>query len=99
MIISLASQGAVAPTDLDTINRAFLAKAERRMPGIRLKQSEIFICKLLDIRGQRIVASPERLQRMSSHGSGAKLPESISASIFSSVFSCFPPGEKSSSIS
>jgi hypothetical protein len=27
------------------------------------------------------------------------LPESISASIFASAFSCFPPGEKSSSIS
>jgi hypothetical protein len=64
MTVSLASQGAVAPTDLDTINCAFLAKAERRMPRVRLKQSEIFIRKLLDMRGQQIVGSPERLQRV-----------------------------------
>ena len=43
MTVSLASQGTVAPTDLDNVNCAFLAKAERRMPRISLKQSEIFI--------------------------------------------------------
>jgi hypothetical protein len=64
MTVSLASQGAVAPTDLDSINCAFLAKAKRRMPRISLKQSEIFIRKPLDMRGEQIVASPERLQRV-----------------------------------
>jgi hypothetical protein len=64
MTVSLASQGAVAPTDLDSINCPFLAKAERRMPRISLKQSEIFIRQLLDMRGQQIVAFPERLQRV-----------------------------------
>jgi hypothetical protein len=64
MTVSLASQRAIAATDLDSVNCAFLAKAERRMPGISLKQSEIFVRKLLDMRGQQIVASPERLQRV-----------------------------------
>ena len=64
MTVSLASQCAVAPTDLDSINCAFLAKAKRRMPRIGLEQGEIFICKLLNMRRQQIVASPERLQRV-----------------------------------
>src|SRR5262249_10334565 len=37
--------------------------------------------------------------RVRDHGSGVKSPASISASIFSSAFSCLPPEEKSSSIS
>ena len=64
MTVSLASQCAVAPTDLDSINCAFLAKAERRMPRVSLKQSEIFMRKLLDMHWEQIVASPERLQRV-----------------------------------
>jgi hypothetical protein len=41
MTVSLASQCAIAPTDLDSVNCAFFAKAERRMAWISLKQSEI----------------------------------------------------------
>jgi hypothetical protein len=72
-----------------------LAKAQGGVPRIRLKQSELLISELLNAHWKLFVG----LQRMGSHGSGVKLPESISASIFPSAFSCFPPGEKSSSIS
>jgi hypothetical protein len=55
MTVSFASQGAVAPTDLDRVNCAFLAKTDRRMSRISLKQTEIFIRELLDVRGQQVV--------------------------------------------
>src|SRR5881296_2199765 len=69
------------------------------MPWIFLEQREIFIGKLLNMLRELLVAFPERRQRMGDHGNGVKLPASISASIFSSAFSCLPPGEKSFSIS
>jgi hypothetical protein len=37
MTVPLASQCTVAPTDLDSVNCAFLAKAERRTPRISFK--------------------------------------------------------------
>jgi hypothetical protein len=64
MTIPLTSQRAIAPTNLDGKDRAFFTKPERGMPGVRLKQGEIFICELLDMRGESLVASPERPQRM-----------------------------------
>lgn len=64
MTVSLASQCTVTATDLDSVNSAFLAKAQGGVPRIRLKQSEIFIRKLLNVRWKFFVALPERLQRM-----------------------------------
>jgi hypothetical protein len=69
------------------------------MPAIRLEQRELLIRKSLNMLRELMVTPPERLQRVRSHRSGVKLPESISASIFSRAFSCFPPEEKSFSIS
>src|SRR5437773_11304519 len=69
------------------------------MSGIFLKQREIFIGQFLDVLRESLVALPEGRQCMGPHGSAVKLPASIWASILSRVFSCLPPGEKSSSIS
>src|SRR4029453_11353872 len=69
------------------------------MSRIPLEQREIFIGKLLDMLWKPLITFPERRQRMRDHGRGVKLPASISASIFSSVPSCLPPGEKASLIS
>jgi hypothetical protein len=64
------------------------------MSRIPLEQREILIGKLLNMFWKPLIAFPESRQRMRGHGSGVKLPASISASIFSSAFSCLPPGEK-----
>src|SRR5438876_10117707 len=69
------------------------------MSRVLVEQREIFIGQLLDVLRELFIAFPERGQRVRRHGSGVKLPASISASIFLSAFSCLPPGEKSSSIS
>src|SRR6266478_7221370 len=69
------------------------------MSRVLIEQRKIFIGQLLDVLRELLIAFPERGQRMRGHGSGVKLPASISASTFLSVFSCLPPGEKSSSIS
>src|SRR6266481_7806890 len=69
------------------------------MLGIFLEQREIFTGYLLDVLRESLVVFPKRRQRMGAHGSGVKLPASISASIFSNAFACLPSGEKSSSIS
>jgi len=69
------------------------------MSRIGFEQNEIFIGELLNMHRELLVAFPESRQRVWRHGSGVKLPESISASIFSTAFSCFPPGEKFSSSS
>src|SRR5436853_7211427 len=69
------------------------------MLGICLEQGEIFIGQRLYVLRESLVVFRKRRQRMGVHGNGVKLPASISRSIFSSIFSCLPPGEKSSSIS
>jgi hypothetical protein len=64
MTVALASQCTVTATDLDGVNNAFLAKAQGGVPRIRLKQNELLIRELLNVRWKLFVALPERLQRM-----------------------------------
>jgi hypothetical protein len=60
--VSLASQGAVAPADLDCVHGTFFTEAQRRMPGISFEQREVLVRQLLNGRGQLVVALPEGLQ-------------------------------------
>jgi len=59
MTVALASQGTVAATDLDSVDGAFPAEAQGWVPRVRLKQSELFVCKFLDVRRKLLVAFPE----------------------------------------
>jgi hypothetical protein len=60
--VTLASDGAVTATDFDAVNTAFFAEAQRWMSRIRLKKSEIFVGKLLNVLGQLVITLPERRQ-------------------------------------
>ncbi len=64
MTVPLASEGAVAAADFDSVDSTFLAKAQGGVPRIRLKQGEVFIGKLLNMRREPLVAFPERPQRV-----------------------------------
>jgi hypothetical protein len=55
MSVSFASEGAVAPTDLDAVDCTFLGKTQGGMPGIGLEQSEILVCELLNVRWKPVV--------------------------------------------
>lgn len=57
--VTLASQGTITATDLNRVDRAFLAKAQRWMPRIRLKQGELLVRELLNVCGKLLVALPE----------------------------------------
>jgi hypothetical protein len=47
--IPLASNSAIAAADFYSVNSAFLAEAQRRVPRIRFKQREIFIGEFLNV--------------------------------------------------
>src|SRR5438552_18407708 len=67
------------------------------MPWIGFEEREILLRESLHLLRKRIVALPERSERMGLHGKGRKFPASISASIFSKAEACLPLGEKSCS--
>jgi hypothetical protein len=69
------------------------------MSWVCLEQLEVLSRKSLHMPWQFVITAPERSKRMGLHGIGLKFPASISASIFSNVPECFPPGEKSCSSS
>jgi hypothetical protein len=96
--VSFACDRTIASANLNCVNAAFLLKAERRMPRVRLEQSEILLRESLHVLRQLIITSPERREGVGLHGIGRKFPASISASILSKAAACLPPGEKSSSI-
>jgi hypothetical protein len=97
--VPLAGGGAVAAADFNRVNAAFLLEAQRRMTRIYFEEAKVFVGEILNSLGKLMIALPERRKRMQPHGNEVKLPASISASIFSSTAACFPPGEKSRSIS
>src|SRR4029077_851965 len=97
LAVPFAGDRAVTPANFYGVNAALLLESERRMPWIGFEKREVLLRESLHVLRQRIVAPPERSERMGPHGKGRKFPASISASIFSKAEACLPPGEKSSS--
>jgi len=96
--ISLAGEGAIAATNLGGTDPPFLLKPGEGWRGFFLTTRNSY-WQASGHALELLITFPEGRQRLRSRGRGLKLPASISASIFSSAFSCLPPGEKSSSIS
>lgn len=97
--VSLASEGAVTAADFRRVNAAFFLKTQRGMARVCREESEVLVGEILNFLREPMIALPERRKRVRPHGNGVKLPASISASILSRAAACFPPGEKSRSIS
>jgi hypothetical protein len=59
MTVSFASQRAIAPTDLNGVDFAFLAKPQRGVPWVSREQGKILVRELLNVCGQSVVTLPE----------------------------------------